>query len=86
MAYNVASSNTYYGSDHPVGSRVLFVNGDIDPWHALSVLTPLSPELPALVVRGASHHFWTHPAQPTDSPAIVQVRQQIAGYVAQWLL
>lgn len=82
---SVAATNAYYGADQPNATRILFVNGDIDPWHALSVLEPLSPLLPALVVPGASHHAWTHPAQPTDSAAIVKVRQQITSYVLQWL-
>jgi hypothetical protein len=29
-------TNEYYGAEHFQGSRVLFVNGAIDPWHALS--------------------------------------------------
>jgi hypothetical protein len=29
-------TNGFYGSDQYQGSRVLFVNGAIDPWHALS--------------------------------------------------
>ncbi len=29
-------TNEYYGADKYQGSRVLFVNGAIDPWHALS--------------------------------------------------
>lgn len=82
---NVAWSNIFYGSDHPDGSRILFVNGDIDPWHALSVLQPLSSSEPAFVVPGASHHAWTHPALPSDSPALIAARKQIAEIVASWL-
>lgn len=85
VAKNVADSNNYYGGDHPGGTRILFVNGDIDPWHVQSVLKSLSPLLPALVVPGASHHAWTHPPRPTDSPAVVRVRVQIAQYVHDWL-
>ncbi len=80
----MAWSDAFYGSDHPDGSRILFVNGDIDPWHALSILAPL-PNMPAFVVPGASHHAWTHPAQSTDSPALVDARKHIAAIVESWL-
>jgi len=78
-------SNQYYGADHIASSRILFVNGEIDPWHALSVLQPLSPDEPALWVEGASHHFWTHIPLPTDLPPINQARQLIAQQVDAWL-
>lgn len=29
-------TNAFYGAEQFSGSRVLFVNGAIDPWHALS--------------------------------------------------
>ena len=29
-------TNAYYGAEKFAGSRVVFVNGAIDPWHALS--------------------------------------------------
>lgn len=32
-------TNGYYGGKNFQGSRVVFVNGAIDPWHALSITT-----------------------------------------------
>ena len=40
---------------------------------------------PVLLVPGASHHFWTHPALPTDSPYVVKARLQIGEFVAKAL-
>ena len=68
----VDETNAYYGGWNPSGTRILWVSGSIDPWHALSVCrtpdcSPL-PGQPVLWVEGASHHFWTlrsrifHPA------------------------
>ena len=37
---------------------------------------------PSILVPGASHHFWTHPALPTDSPYVVKARLQIAEFVS----
>ena len=34
------------------GSRVIFLNGEIDPWHALGVLETLTPALPAYYIKG----------------------------------
>jgi serine protease 16 len=48
----VLESNSYYGGWSPEGSRIIFVNGVIDPWRALSIQKSL-PTFPALLVAGA---------------------------------
>jgi serine protease 16 len=48
----VLESNNYYGGWQPQGSRIIFVNGVIDPWRALSIQKSL-PTFPALLVAGA---------------------------------
>merc|ERR1719433_1835271 len=50
---NVDYSNAYYGAAGPVGARVVYVNGEVDPWHANSVLVNLTAGLPAIYVPGA---------------------------------
>jgi len=85
IQYRINMSNAVYGSDHTAGYRIFFVNGQIDPWHANSVLQPLSPYEPALWVQGSSHHYWTHPPEPTDSIYIVQARETIWAQVISWL-
>lgn len=84
VAKNVEQTNAYYGSDKPKGTRIMFPNGEIDPWHANSVLSPL-PDEPTLWVIGASHHFWTHPSLPTDSQDVVKARAAIRAQVTDWL-
>eukprot|EP00939_MAST-03C_sp_MAST-3C-sp1_P000391 g391.t1 len=85
VAENVRQSNLRYGSDHPDGTRVLWVNGEVDPWHGLSVLKPLSSSMPAIWVPGASHHAWTHPSMPTDQKSVVEARAKIRKQVSEWL-
>lgn len=85
VAENVRQSNRRYGSDHPSGSRVLWVNGEVDPWHGLSVLKSLSPSMPAIWVPGASHHAWTHPSRSDDQPSVVEAREKIRKQVDLWL-
>ena len=87
---SIAQTNAHYGADRPDlvhnASRIYYVNGDVDPWSGLSILPPgHSAALPTLLVEGASHHFWTHPSQPTDSKDVVAARQTIRAQVKRWL-
>jgi serine protease 16 len=82
----VEFSNLYWGNLHPGGSRILSVNGEIDPWHYLAILQSPDPKnMPTWWVPGASHHFWTHPSLPTDTEYIKQAREQIWKTVSYWL-
>lgn len=85
VAQNIANSNTYYGADKPEGRRVLYVNGEVDPWRANSILAEFSPDLPVRDVAGASHHAWTHPSTPTDQESVVAARLEIRKLVKQFL-
>merc|ERR1719356_1582700 len=77
VAANVKYSNAYYGSAAPSGSRVIYVNGEVDPWRASSITRQPSPELPTAYVPGASHHAWTHPSRADDQDSVVLARQTI---------
>eukprot|EP01031_Cornospumella_fuschlensis_P033113 gene33113-40055_t len=85
---NAQISNTIaiYGGKNIQGSRIFFTNGEIDPWHANSVLR--SPNVQELTnwVQGASHHFWTHPSLPTDSEQVNWARTRIWTKIAEWLV
>jgi serine protease 16 len=67
------------------GSRVLSINGNVDPWSVLGLQSSPKYSLPVEMVEGASHHFWTHVVQETDAPEIVQVRDYIYSVVMDWL-
>ena len=81
---NINQTNLNYGSDTPSGSRVLWVNGQVDPWHGLSVNTAL-PGMPILYVKGASHHAWTHPLSDCSQQTVLDARQAIRSQVTAWL-
>jgi hypothetical protein len=83
--YQINYANTMYGGSNIQSSRIFFVNGEIDPWHANSVLVSPNDQEPTLWVVGASHHFWTHPSKPTDSKEVVDARQAIWNQVGEWL-
>jgi len=77
----IENTLSIYGGRKIQSSRILFTNGEIDPWHANSVLTSPNAFEPTIWVTGASHHFWTHPSLPTDQPSVVEARQKIWNQV-----
>ncbi|MBZ3877856.1 Thymus-specific serine protease [Sciurus carolinensis] len=85
VAQAVAQTNAYYGGQRPGATRVLFVNGDTDPWHVLSVTQALGPSEPALLIPGASHCLDMAPERPSDSPSLRSGRQNIFRQLQTWL-
>ncbi|KAM3830348.1 thymus-specific serine protease [Vipera latastei] len=81
----VSFTNNYYGADHPKASQVLFVNGDIDPWHVLSVLTNKSASEPAILIKGTSHCANMDSPSASDPWSLIQARKQITSWVGKWL-
>jgi serine protease 16 len=85
---NVNSSNEWYGGWDIQATRILSVNGDVDPWAQLA-RTPdhkhPTRAQPTIWVKGASHHFWTHATQDTDDIEIVKARDHIYQTVTRWL-
>ncbi|EGD81876.1 thymus specific serine peptidase [Salpingoeca rosetta] len=82
---NIADSNLYYGGRNSGGSCLIYPNGEVDPWHAQSILNSTNPNVKTLWVPGASHHAWTHPSLPTDQPSVVAARKAIRDYVTSTL-
>ena len=64
--------------------RLIFINGDIDPWQDLSFLNG-NENTPSQSVMGASHHVWTHQVKASDTDHVVQARQAIYDTVFGWL-
>jgi serine protease 16 len=81
------ANNLYGGRANFQATRVMFPNGQVDPWKAGGVLESpkASVEEPVLMVMGASHHFWTHPTLDTDSSEVIEARQKIWAQLDKWL-
>ena len=83
----------YYGDKElKGGSRILSVNGNVDPWSTLARTEATSTTskdnqewLPIFNVEGASHHFWTHPTKDTDDSKVREARAFIHSTVMDWL-
>ncbi|XP_078389407.1 thymus-specific serine protease [Cetorhinus maximus] len=78
-------TNDYYGANHPASSRIIFVNGDIDPWHALSVLKNQSRSEVAVFINGTAHCANMNPVQEGDPPPLRQARQKVDDQIGAWL-
>ncbi|NP_001089218.1 uncharacterized protein LOC734265 precursor [Xenopus laevis] len=82
---SVQFTNEFYGADFPKSSRIIFVNGDVDPWHALSVLKNQSRSEIAIFINGTSHCANMNPSSTSDPLSLQEARKEIATQVATWL-
>lgn len=48
-------TNAYMGGQAISSSRIVFVNGNVDPWHALSLYNSTQPEQPSVFIDGTAH-------------------------------
>eukprot|EP00929_Paragymnodinium_shiwhaense_P018033 TRINITY_DN12798_c0_g1_i1.p1 TRINITY_DN12798_c0_g1~~TRINITY_DN12798_c0_g1_i1.p1 ORF type:complete len:541 (+),score=102.48 TRINITY_DN12798_c0_g1_i1:88-1623(+) len=93
IAASIEATNKHYGGLRPtdekgqLGSRVLWPNGEVDPWASLSVLSSPGPAQPTLWVPGASHHAWTHPSSAFDQASVIgardKIRKQVRAFLAE---
>ncbi|KOB75119.1 putative serine protease K12H4.7 [Operophtera brumata] len=78
-------TNEMYGGQHPNVTKVVFVNGELDPWHKLSILEDLSPDSPAKVIPFASHCQDLRADSPTDPKELKDARKYIKDLVKKWI-
>ena len=54
----ITDTNTNYGGYDYQGSRVVFVNGNIDPWHALGFYgKPPNPNTQTIFIEGIKYYL-----------------------------
>ena len=85
---NVEDTLNYYGGWDIESSRILSVNGDIDPWSAMSYSNSGRKDagLPSYWSLGSSHHFWTHEISRDDGLEVMTTREAIYSWVTSILL
>ncbi|XP_064089030.1 putative serine protease K12H4.7 [Macrobrachium nipponense] len=81
----IKKTNANYGGLTPNVTRVVFVNGNIDPWHALGITSDLSSEAPAIFIQGTAHCANMYPPTSDDLPQLQEARQKIFSLIEQWL-
>ncbi|XP_076286949.1 putative serine protease K12H4.7 isoform X2 [Lasioglossum baleicum] len=81
----VRRTNLMYGGLRPDLRNVIFTNGNIDPWHALSVLQDLNRFSPAILIDGSSHCSDLYNHESTDVPELVQARSRVRTIISSWI-
>ncbi|KAK7882784.1 hypothetical protein WMY93_028958 [Mugilogobius chulae] len=83
---HIAFTNAFYGADDPRTFRVLYVNGGVDPWQALSVVQDGTEERGETVfIQDTAHCADMLNSRPTDRRSLTEARQEIARLVSSWL-
>lgn len=78
--------NARYGGLTIGGKRIFFTNGNIDPWHSLSVITKLKdPSNPVIFMKGTSHCADSNPAHKDDPVDLKDARVTIQNVLDQWV-
>ena len=84
---SVEATNEYYVGVLGQATRIMFPNGDVDPWSGLGVLE--SPDgnatLMTWMAYGSSHHAWTHPEGEVVQEAVRDAKAAVHGQVVEWL-
>jgi len=65
-------------------SRIIFPNGSVDPWHALSYLKS-EENIIAIFIKGTSHCANMYSRSSKDPAQLIKARQQIESIIKEWL-
>jgi pimeloyl-ACP methyl ester carboxylesterase len=78
LEQRVLQTNSTYGSIDFRTKNVLFFNGNIDPWHALSINQDIQHpvHVKTWFTPGTSHCAILYPRQPYDHPELNQARDE----------
>ncbi|XP_067948352.1 putative serine protease K12H4.7 [Watersipora subatra] len=78
-------TNANYGGLGVKVSRIIWPNGSIDPWHALSITKDISEDATAIFINGTAHCANMYPESDDDLPALKQARLVIREKIGLWL-
>ena len=82
----VRRSNEFYAPLVRQATRIIWPNGDVDPWHGLSHLTSPGKDQPTIFpVKGAHHCAWMSSEREYDQKSVKDARKEIFGIVRKWL-
>jgi len=86
------SRNDWYGTQFfgtkdeiKHASRLIFPNGDLDPWMPGGVLEDLSEDLIAIMIEGGAHHLDLRESNPADPQSVIDAREKIATILQTWM-
>ncbi|XP_068626517.1 putative serine protease K12H4.7 [Battus philenor] len=77
--------NKMFGGLRPNVTKVVFVNGDMDPWSKLSVLKNISSETPAIFIPRSSHCRDLFSNREGDHEELKEARKNIKDLIKNWI-
>jgi hypothetical protein len=87
-AERVNFTNDYYGGNTlpPTGpTNIAFVNGNIDPWHSLSITADVSNTLKAIYIDGTAHCRNVYQINSNSPQPLVEAVAKVQRTIGEWL-
>ncbi|XP_072428864.1 thymus-specific serine protease [Chiloscyllium punctatum] len=81
VADAVEHTNENYGGTNIKGSRIVFPNGSMDPWHILGI----TKQQKAIYIQGTAHCADMYPEKQTDIPQLTKAREEIFQRLSNWI-
>ncbi|CAG9136353.1 unnamed protein product [Plutella xylostella] len=81
----VKKTNELYGGLTPNVTKVIFVNGELDPWHRLGILEDVSYDAPSKFIPRSSHCRDLLPNRDGDPDELVETRKYIKYLIKHWI-
>jgi hypothetical protein len=83
----IDQTNALYGGKNLIdgSTNILFINGNIDPWHALSYTVDTTPGIKTILINGTAHCADMNPPTARDPPGLAIAQQQTSQYIGQLL-
>lgn len=75
----------YGGRDNFKGSNVVFINGNIDPYHVLGLFNSPDSSVVSYLIDGSSHCADMFPARDSDVPGLKVARDLVDQNIGVWL-
>ncbi|XP_032529402.2 putative serine protease K12H4.7 [Danaus plexippus] len=81
----VKNTNKLYGGLNPNVTKVVFSNGNLDPWSTIGVLEGLSYDAPAVVIPRSTHCADLLPIFEPDNEELKEARKHIKYLIKKWI-
>jgi len=81
---NIDKVNDRYGGLYPRATNVIYTNGDLDPWSALSLEEAAGEGVHVEWIPGSAHCGDIYSNAPTDTPQMRAVRDKITQLFGEW--
>lgn len=82
---SIARTNIRYGGFNLSLTNVYFTNGDLDPWHPMSLLEDLNESTPSVMLPLSAHVSDLGQIAQSDSAEMRASKEKIRELVHEWL-